>query len=320
MEPDATTWRCACGGLYTLPLGIDPPASLARVSMGEGRTPLVHLDIGGRDVVAKLELDNPTHSFKDRGVAFLIAAAVDLGASDVVADSSGNAAISIAAYAQHAGLGCEVFVPASMSLAKVGRLSEAGARVSAVKGTREDVAAAAMARVESTGAFYASHVWNPWFYEGTKQFTVEVHEQLGGRFPDALVLPAGNGTLVLGAWRAMQELSAVVPLVVVQAETCAPLARAFRAGDDHVIPVANEGTAAVGIAIAAPPRGDEILAAVRASGGSVITVNEDAIAAAAVVLARHGFDVEPTAAVPAAALAHVDAGEIVIPLSAGARR
>jgi len=280
--------------------------------MGEGDTPLATIRIGDREVVAKLEFEAPTGSFKDRGAAMLVAAALDIGATRLVADSSGNAGTAIAAYAAQAGLPCEVFVSAALPTSKVARIA---AEVVAVKGTREDIAAAAVARVEASGAFYASHVWNPWFFEGTKHYVHELVAQLG-RLPDALVLPAGNGTLVLGVWRALQELGSMTPIVAVQAAGCAPVAEAFAAGLARVAPVVDQGTIAAGIAIAEPVRGDEMLAAVRATGGWFVTVTDDEIAEAAGALAAQGFIVEPTAAAPAAALQHIDVDDAVIPIAA----
>ena len=204
---------------------------------------------------------------------------------------------------------------AGLASSKVARIN---ADVVTVKGTREDVAAAAVARVEETGAFYASHVWNPWFYEGTKQYVHEIVAQLG-RLPAALVLPAGNGTLVLGAWRALKEIGDATPIIAVQARACAPIAEAFLAHHDHVVPVIDSGTVAAGIAIGAPVRGDEILAAVRATHGDFVTVTEEEILAAASELAGQGFMVEPTAAAPAAALSYIGIDDVVIPLAAGTR-
>ncbi|MEY2459418.1 MAG: threonine synthase [Acidimicrobiaceae bacterium] len=297
-------------------LNVAPPASLPRVTMGEGNTLLATLKVAGREVLGKLEFEAPTGSFKDRGAAVLIAAALDVGATRVVADSSGNAGAAIAAYAARAELPCEVFVSAALPSSKVARIN---AEVVMVKGTREDVAAAAVARVEETGAFYASHVWNPWFFEGTKQYVRELEVQLGHRLPAALVLPAGNGTLVLGAWRALQELGSSTPIIAVQAAGCAPIAAAFAARSDRVDPVIDQGTIAAGIAIAEPVRGAEILAAVRATGGWFVTVTDEEISAAASELAGQGFLVEPTAAAPAAALEYIDIDDVVIPLASGAR-
>jgi threonine synthase len=318
VEPDAAIWCCPrCGGAFSLAgLRVRPPRSLPRVTMGEGNTPLAPVSVGGRKVLTKLEFEAPTGSFKDRGAAMLIAAAIDVGATRVIADSSGNAGAAIAAYAARAELPCEVFVSSALPSSTVARIK---ADVVAVKGTREDIAAAAVARVAETGGFYASHVWNPWFFEGTKHYVLELAAQLGGRLPAALVLPAGNGTLVLGAWRALQELGLRTPIIAVQAAGCAPVAEAFAAGRDHVEAVIDQGTIAAGIAIAEPVRGDEILAVVRASGGSFVTVTDEEITAAASELAGQGFVVEPTAAAPAAALEYVDVDDVVIPIAAGDR-
>lgn len=288
--------------------------------MGEGNTPVVTIDLAGRAVVAKLEFESPTRSFKDRGAAMLVAAALDVGATQLVADSSGNAGVAIAAYAARADLPCEVFVGATTSVAKVGRISESGAVVRAVRGTREDVAAAAVARVESSGGYYASHVWNPWFLEGTKHYVYELRSQLV-QVPSTLVLPAGNGTLLLGAARALRELDATARIIAVQSAMCAPVAAAFSAGAAHVEPVDDGGTIAAGIAIGAPVRGDEILGAVRSTRGAVVTVTDDELRAVVDQLAAQGIDVEPTAAAPAAALAHLDdVDDLVIPIAAGRRR
>jgi threonine synthase len=278
--------------------------------------------VGGRSVPAKLEYESPTRSFKDRGAAVLVAAALDVGATHLVADSSGNAGLAIATYAAHAGLACDVFVSSRTSVARVGRISETGASVHAVKGTREDVASAAVALVESSGAFYASHVWNPWFLEGTKRYVYELQDQFPG-VPSTLVLPVGNGTLVLGAWRALRELDVTARIVAVQASNCAPIAAAFERGAAHVEAVIDEGTIAAGIAIAAPVRGDEVLDAVRASRGVIVRVTDDELLAAAEELGAQGHDIEPTAAAPAAALAHLDhdigldLDDVVIPIASG---
>jgi threonine synthase len=293
-----------------------PPASLTRVTMGEGDTPLVTIAVNGRDVRAKLEFEAPTGSFKDRGAAMLVAAALDVGATRLVADSSGNAGTAIAAYAARAGVPCEVFVSSALASSTVARID---APVVTVKGTREDVAAAAVARVEEVGAFYASHVWNPWFFEGTKHYVHELVAQLGSRLPGALVLPAGNGTLVLGAWRALQELGATTPIIAVQASACAPVAEAFASGQEHVSPVIDRGTIAAGIAIADPVRGDEMLAAVRATGGWFVTVTDEEMVAAATELSGQGLLVDPSAAAPAAALPYIDIDDVVIPIAAGTR-
>jgi threonine synthase len=205
-----------------------------------------------------------------------------------------------------------VFIAASTPQDKIDHID---ATVRLVDGSREDVAAAAIERVETTGAFYASHVWNPWFLEGTKHYVHEIYDQLGGRLPGALVLPVGNGTLVLGAWRAMQELGVVVPIIGVQAEKCAPIAAAFAAEADEVTAVVDGGTVAAGIAIGAPVRGREILEAVRGSGGLLVTVTDEELLECAAELAAQGLEVEPTAAAPLAAARRLDDGDLVVPVA-----
>ncbi|MGH9119187.1 MAG: threonine synthase [Acidimicrobiales bacterium] len=330
VEPDAVVWRCECGGTFVLehadvqfavgelarrsttmwryaealPFAQESSAP-ARVTMGEGWTPLVDVDVDGRAVTAKVEYASPTLSFKDRGAVVLVAKALELGAGRLVADSSGNAGAAIAAYASRAGLPCEVFVARSTASGKLAGVAAVGAAIRLVDGDRDDVARAAIAEVEASGSFYASHVYNPFFLEGTKTFAFELWEQLG-RAPDVVVLPAGNGTLVLGAYIGFSELhrarliERLPRLLVVQAAGCAPVARAFHSHSMMVVPVVNEGTIADGIAIAEPARGDEIVDAVRLTRGTVLTVTDDEISAAANRLARQGLYVEPTAAVPAA--------------------
>ena len=334
-------WRCACGGVFdlagapsfasydsvesrkwslwryrhALPLvgsgdhGVD-------VTLGEGCTPVVR---AGEGVLVKLDFAMPTLSFKDRGSSLLVSAAKGLDVEHLVADSSGNAGTSIAAYAARAGIHAEVFVPSSTSPGKVAQLDAYGADVRLVEGNRAETAQAAIARVTESGAFYASHVYNPFFHHGVKTLAFECFEQLGGTLPDAILLPAGNGTLLIGAGIGFAELAAAsllhrVPrLYAVQAERCAPLAAA------RGVAVADSGkTAAEGIAIAEPPRLAQMLEVVDASGGDVLTVSEAEIERALSDLLRLGIYVEPTAAVAYAAiekLGEARPDSILVPLT-----
>jgi threonine synthase len=328
-DPGSFIWRCAaCGGLLDL---ADFPvrfpldkirkraATLWRyrealpfdevytgwqgVTMGEGLTPLVPLSQEQANVFLKVEYLMPTLSFKDRGAAILIAKAQELGVQSVVTDSSGNAGTAVAAYAARAGIECTIYVPDSTSSAKVKQIVAHGAAVHAIPGTREDTAQAAVAAVEQGTRYYASHIYNPFFYQGTKTYAFEIWEQLGGRAPDILVLPVGNGTLVLGSYYGFRELmragmiEKMPRILAIQAKGCAPLAQAFERGDAVAAPVENTGTEAEGIAIAAPARSRQILAAIRDTHGSILTVSDAAIEDARIALAAQGFYVEPTAAV-----------------------
>lgn len=273
-----------------------------RLSMGEGGTALIAAGGGVPGVWMKLEFVSPTLSFKDRGAVVLVASAVERGATSLVADSSGNAGSAIAAYAARADLPCTVFVPAGTSATKQRQIAAYGATVKVVAGDRSAAGEAAMAFVAETGATYASHVYDPMFVQGTKTFAYECWEQLGSA-PEAVILPVGNGTLVLGAVRGFRELRAAgvidrVPAVIaLQSERCAPLASAWALGLPEPASVSMaSATVAEGIAIPAPPRGAQILRDVRSTGGIVLSVPEAAIGPAQEDLAQRGLFVEPTAA------------------------
>ncbi|MEU9254037.1 pyridoxal-phosphate dependent enzyme [Streptomyces sp. NPDC048270] len=291
LEPSSgpnSLWRYAAA----LPL----PGAFS-VSLAEGNTPMVPL---AERVHAKLDYLMPTLSFKDRGAVMLAEVARRLAPQRVVADSSGNAGAAVAAYCARAGLSCEVFVPEGTSERKTDRIRAHGAAVRTVPGGREATAEAARAAADEPGVFYASHVFNPYFLHGTKTYVYEIWEAMSGRLPDALVVPVGNGTLLLGAALAVEELArrGVRPpaLIAVQAAAVAPLASAFAAGAEDAEPVVQRPTLAEGIAIPAPPRARQILAAVRKSGGTFLTVPDARLREAQRDLAGRGLSVEPTAA------------------------
>jgi threonine synthase len=293
-----TLWR------YAEALPIDEPTA---ISLGEGMTPLVTAP-GDPGVQLKVDYLMPTGSFKDRGAVLLAALARRLGVPRMVADSSGNAGTAVAAYAARAGIPCAVYVPAATSAGKVAQLRAYGATVHQIPGSREDTADAAAEAADRPGTFYASHVYHPFFLQGMKTYAFELWEQLGGRLPATLVLPVGNGTLVLGAYLGCRDLlgqgliSRMPAIVAVQAAGCAPLARAFTGGQAEPAVIDGEPTIAEGIAIARPARGAQILAAVRDSGGAIVAVTDDQVSAAHAGLARAGLYVEPTAAACWAAL------------------
>ncbi|MGV9252214.1 threonine synthase [Streptomyces sp. NPDC003697] len=289
------------------------PMSTPSISLGEGRTPLVGLT---EKVSGKLDYLMPTLSFKDRGAVLLAGLALRLGPRLVVADSSGNAGTAVAAYCARARLPCTVYVPQGTSAKKLEQIEAHGARLNVVDGDREAAAAAARAAADEPGVFYASHVYNPYFLHGTKTYVHELWEDLGGRLPDVLVLPVGNGTLLLGAALAVSELYAAglldrrPALWAVQSAAVAPLARAWAEGAEEltgVTPMAP--TYAEGIAIPRPPRARQILRAVRESGGTFLTVTDDQIRHAQMDLASRGLYVETTAVVCWAAVREGALGE-----------
>jgi threonine synthase len=336
-------WRCDCGGLLdirfrtrldrqkivsrkptmwryreALPIGDDANV----VSFEEGMTPMIPVDLGPASLLLKLEQLFPTGSYKDRGASVLISKAKELGVTRIVEDSSGNAGCAIAAYAAKAGIGCEILVPENTSPGKLAQILLYGAALRRVPGSREDTANAALAAAIDT--YYASHSWNPFFFQGTKTFAYEVWEQMGFRAPDALLLPAGNGTLLIGSFigfRELQESGLVDKIprhIAVQAENCAPLLAMFRNNLDLVPPIETRETIAEGVAIAAPVRGKEIVDIVRKTGGEVVAVSDAEVEKALILLGRRGLYVEPTSALPVAAFLKypaVRSGIVVAPLT-----
>ncbi|MBC2399335.1 threonine synthase [Clostridium tetanomorphum] len=326
-DPKTLVFRCDCGGMldlekfnfkftkedilntewslfrYVKVLPFDDNFTLWKdISMGEGLTSLVPIDKDNPNLLVKMDYMMPTLSFKDRGAAVLIAKAKELGVKKVIQDSSGNAGNSIAAYANRAGIKCDIYVPEGTSTKKIRMISSHGAKVHVIPGTREDTAKAALEAVERREGFYASHVYNPFFYQGTKTYAYEIYEQLNGQIPQALVIPVGNGTLVLGCYYGFKELmelkliNKMPRIIAVQAEGCSPIYTAFKEGRYLVKETTNLGTVAEGIAIAAPMRGKQILEAIRDTKGEIIIAPEDKIVETRNYLAKKGFYVEPTTA------------------------
>ncbi len=276
------------------------------ISFEEGFTPLLPLSFGGKTVWIKQEQLFPSGSYKDRGATVLMSHANSLGIKHVVQDSSGNAGCAIAAYAAKAEIACDIFVPADTSPAKLKQIAAYGAKINLIKGSREDTTEVALQAAQHT--YYASHCYNPFFLHGTKTFAYEVCEQLGWKAPDAVVLPAGNGTLLLGCEIGFTDLlkakiiSKMPKLIAVQSENCAPLANAFQKNLDDIELISTLPTIAEGIAIARPVRAKQMLAAVRNSKGFFITVSEDEIKNAWKFCNKQGYYIEPTSAATIAGL------------------
>ena len=174
-------------------------------TLGAGWTPLVNADLDGRKTFFKLEFMAPTGSFKDRGTEVEINFLKAAGIQDVVEDSSGNAGASMAAYAARAGLKASIFAPESASPAKLAQIAFFGAELHRIPGPRSETTKAALKAV-AQGAVYASHAYNPVYLLGQQSFAWEVWEQFGVEAPDAVVIPAGQGGLLMGAWLGFRRL------------------------------------------------------------------------------------------------------------------
>jgi threonine synthase len=336
-----------------LAVGDDPRD---RVTLGEGMTPLVDADRSEDGAAAgkpdrhpwnasfKLEYVFPTGSFKDRGATTTLTRARELGVERVVEDSSGNAGAAVATYAARAGIDAEIYVPADAKESKLTAIRRAGAEPVRIEGTRGDVTDACVAALgevddaagddadagvgdDGDSAWYASHAWNPAFFEGTATVAYEIALQRGWDAPDAVVTPLGHGTLFLGAYRGFRRLEragwidAVPRLYGAQAAGVAPIVRALH-GAEAADPDGKVNEAADGIQIAEPVRAREIRDAIDATGGDAVAVTEAAASRELDRLHAAGFYTEPTCAVaPAALRALRDRGaigpdeDVVVPLT-----
>lgn len=270
------------------------------VSLGEGRTPLLPADVFGRNVFFKCEYANPTGSFKDRGSATLASFLRTRDVSEVIEDSSGNAGASLAAFAARAGIRAQVFIPEAASGPKRTQIELYGTKLTAVQGPRSNAADAAR-HAAAQGGVYASHAYLPHNLVGYATCALEIVEQLENA-PAAVIVPAGQGGLLLGLARgfeALQRASKIneVPAMIgVQAAACAPLVALSDMGLIGMNFVTEGPTVAEGVRVRAPLRAEAVLLAVRTSKGRLLAIAEEAILPGRDALARLGFYVEPTSA------------------------
>jgi len=283
------------------------------VSLGEGGTPLVRTkrlasSVGLDKLYAKNDGQNPTGSFKDRGMSVAVTRARTLGAKALICASTGNTAASLAAYAAKAGLYSVVVVPrAGVASGKLGQAFAYGARVFGVEGNFDQALATVFDLVRRDERFYLMNSVNPFRIEGQKITAFEIYEQLG-RVPDYVVLPVGNAGNISAIWKGFKELrkSGVVDsapsMMGVQAAGASPLATAFSTGGDFK-PLKEPRTVASAIRIGNPVSWKKALRAITESGGRAVVVSDDEIMAARRRLAEdEGLLVEAASAAPFAAL------------------
>jgi threonine synthase len=259
------------------------------VTLGEGGTPLLEaprLSASlGLEVWLKWEGQNPTGSFKDRGMTIAISKALEEGARAVICASTGNTAASAAAYAARAGLPALVLQPAgAVAIGKLAQARALGARVLEVRGSFDDALAAAR-ELAARGTHVLVNSLNPYRLEGQKTAAFEILEQLGGA-PDVLALPYGGGGNTRAYAMGFEEAAALPRIVAVEARKRAE-------------------TAASAIRIADPAHAAEVAGAIERSGGRVVTVSDEAILDAWRALAQdEGVFCEPASAAGVAGLAH----------------
>jgi threonine synthase len=262
------------------------------VSLGENATPIVALDAVGRSKGAanlwvKDEGRLPTGSFKARGLVMAIAMAKELGVTTIAMPTNGNAGAAAAAYASRVGIEAVIFCPADTPEINVREIAAQGARVYRVNGLIDDCGRLVGQGAKERGWFDLSTLKEPYRIEGKKTMGLELAEQLGWQLPDVIFYPTGGGTGLIGMWKAFAEMEALgwigperPRMVAVQAEGCAPMVRAWAAGERHATRWENAHTVAMGIRVPQAVGDFLILDAVRESGGFAIAVSDAAILAA----------------------------------------
>ena len=260
------------------------------IHLGEGDTPLLAQPrlgeaLGVPLLATKAEGLNPTGSFKARGMAAAVSRATELGATSFTAPSAGNAAGALAAYGAAAGAEVTVLIPVDAAPINQQEALAMGARLILVDGLISDCGRISTALAERTGAFDLSTLKEPYRVEGKKTMGFELAEQHGWRLPDVIVYPTGGGTGLVGMWKAFEELEALgligaerPRMVSVQSEGCAPIVRAFEAGERFAEPWKDARTRASGIRVPSAVGDFLILDALRGSGGTAIAVGEGSIA------------------------------------------
>jgi threonine synthase len=283
-----------------LPEGVEP------VSLGEGGTPLLRASRFGGDVDLwiKDESLNPTQSFKARGMAVAVSMAKDLGAAKLAAPSAGNAGGALAAYAARAGIEAHIFMPRDTPRANIIECRELGAHVTLIDGLITDCGAEIARRKADEGWFDMSTLKEPYRIEGKKTLGYELAEQCDWQLPDVILYPTGGGTGLIGMWKAFHEMETLgwigkkrPHMFAVQATGCAPIVRAFEAGEKSAAEFPNAHTIASGLRVPKAIGDFLILKILRESNGGVIAVDdEEMIRVAREVGASEGLFVAPEAA------------------------
>ena len=352
---ESSLWR------YREVLPVENTANV--VSFGEGWTPLLSAERLAQTLPLKLNLfikdegQNPTQSFKARGMTTAISMAKELGVKKLAVPSAGNAAGALAAYAARAGMEAYIFMPADTPRANIVECRQTGAYVTLIDGLITDCGKIVAERKEAEGWFDVSTLKEPYRVEGKKTMGYELVEQLaalssppyeggvaafrgrGGSLsddnwplPDVILYPTGGGTGLIGMWKAFDEMEQMgwidsrrPRMVSVQSETCAPIVRAFEQGERFAAEFENAATVASGLRVPKAIGDFLILDAIRESNGTAISVtDEELVAAVGEIGAAEGIFAAPEGAACLPALRKlieydfVKEGETVVIFNTGA--
>ena len=279
------------------------------VTLNEGGTGLhrserLGAELGLKNLYIKNEGENPTGSFKDRGMTVGVTKAIELGARHVICASTGNTSASLAAYAARAGIKCTVLIPSGKIA--YGKLSQAmihGAKVLQVKGNFDEALEFVLKLAEKHKSIYLLNSINPFRIEGQKSLGYEICEQLNYDAPDRIIVPVGNAGNISAIWKGLTEfyklgfVKTLPKMTGIQAAGSAPIVQAIKTKSDKIIPVANPETVATAIRIGAPVSWKKAINAIHESHGTAETVTDEEILDAQKNLARiEGIFVEPASA------------------------
>jgi threonine synthase len=283
------------------------------VTLGEGWTPMLHSQ-RFPNLYLKEEATNPTGSFKARGMSMAVSMARKYGLKKLAAPSAGNAAGALAAYAAAAGIEAHIFMPQDVPMANYLEGVAYGAKVTLVDGLISDCARMVAEGKDREGWFDISTLKEPFRVEGKKTMGYELVEQLGWEYPDAVFYPTGGGVGLIGMWKAFEEMEALgwvrpgrrPKMIAVQAAGCAPVARAYEAGEAASKFFENAETFAAGLRVPKPYGDYIILDIVRESGGTVVERTDNAILESLLDWSRsEGLLLSPEGAAATAAYDHL---------------
>jgi len=305
---------------YSQVLPVKSPSYI--ISLGEGWTPLLlsrqlgkHL--GLRMLRIKDEAQNPTGSFKDRGLSVAVSKNLELGAKSFALPSAGNAAVSVSAYSAAAGVPAHIFMPDDTPEPFFSQCELFGAATVRVNGTISE--AGDEMRKRNGDWTDLSTTKEPYRVEGKKTLGFEISEQMGWSVPDAIICPTGGGTAIIGIWKAFEEMEMLgligserPRIYAAQSGGCAPVVRAIEKGTDDLDAWLNGETMALGLRVPKPFAGRQILSAIRGSRGGAVAVAEQDIGPTRRMVGRlEGLDICPESAVGIAGLSNlIEAGTI----------
>ena len=260
------------------------------VSLGEGWTPLLKTDRLAETLPIKLDLyikdesNNPTQSFKARGMTTAVSMAKELGVTKLAVPSAGNAAGALAAYAARAGMEAHIYMPSDTPRANIVECEQAGAFVTLIDGLITDCGAEIVKRKDAEGWFDVSTLKEPYRLEGKKTMGYELAEQFDWNLPDVILYPTGGGTGLIGMWKAfneMEEMSWIDSkrprMVSVQSAGCAPIVNAFHAGNRFADEFENAATVASGLRVPKAVGDFMIIDALNESKGTAVAVSDEAL-------------------------------------------